>query len=147
MRSDFTSLYASLGVDPDCDVETLKRLFRRRIAELHPDRGATLSEEELMLLYLEALRFHRRHGRFPGARVRGSGNTIRLAAIEPRLPRHALVAVPTLADGDGASRQQVMTVTLLTLLGLLLLGFGIWAIDGDDPVSAGTGPPHAASAG
>ncbi|MGG6462861.1 hypothetical protein [Solilutibacter silvestris] len=146
MTSDFTSLYASLGVDPDCDVETLKRLFRRRIAELHPDRGATLSEEELMLLYLEALRFHRRHGRFPGARVRG-GNTIRLAAIEPRPLRHELVAVPTLADGDGASRQQVMTVTLLTLLGLLLLGFGIWAIDGDDPVSAGTGPPRAASAG
>lgn len=145
MTSDFTSLYASLGVDPDCDVETLKRLFRRRIAELHPDRGASMSEEELMLLYLEALRFHRRHGRFPGARAR-SGNTIRLAAIEARMPRHELVAVAPPA-GDGASRQQVMTVTLLTLLGLLLLGFGIWAIDGDDPITDGTGPPYATPAG
>ena len=146
MTSDFTSLYASLGVDPDCDVETLKRLFRRRIAELHPDRGATLSEEELMLLYLEALRFHRRHGRFPGARIR-SGNTIRLAAVEPRPPRQELVAMPVIPGGDGASRQQVMTVTLLTLLGLVLLGFGIWAIDGDDPVSAGAEPQHLAPAG
>ncbi|MBW8823327.1 MAG: J domain-containing protein [Xanthomonadales bacterium] len=126
MTSDFTSLYASLGVDPDCDVETLKRLFRRRIAELHPDRGASLSEEELMLLYLEALRFHRRHGRFPGTRARG-GNTIRLAAVEARMPRQELVAVP-IPGGDGASRQQVVAVTLLTLLGLLLLGFGIWAV-------------------
>lgn len=139
MASDFTSLYASLGVDPDCDVETLKRLFRRRIAELHPDRGATLSEEELMLLYLEALRFHRRHGRFPGTRIRSGNNTIRLAAIEPRPPRQELVAMPAIPGGDGASRQQVMTVTLLTLLGLVLLGFGIWAIDDDDPVSAGAG--------
>ena len=32
MESDFTSLYASLGIDPDCDVDTLKGLFRRRIA-------------------------------------------------------------------------------------------------------------------
>ena len=104
MASDFTSLYASLGVDPDCDVETLKRLFRRRIAELHPDRGATLSEEELMLLYLEALRFHRRHGRFPGTRIRngnGSGNTIRLAAVEPRSPRQELVTISSIPDGDG----------------------------------------------
>lgn len=146
MASDFTSLYASLGVDPDCDVETLKRLFRRRIAELHPDRGAELSEEKLMLLYLEALRFHRRHGRFPGARMHGGGNTIRLAAIDGRMPRYEMVAIPAM-DGDGASRRQVMTVTLLTLLGLVLLGFGIWAIDSDDPVSAGTGPPHVASAG
>ena len=145
MTSDFTSLYASLGVDPDCDVETLKRLFRRRIAELHPDRGASLSEEELMLLYLEALRFHRRHGRFPGARARG-GNTIRLAAIETRMPRQELIAMPA-PRGDGASRQQVMAVTLLTLLGLLLLGVGIWAIDDDDPVSASTGPPHVTPAG
>lgn len=145
MASDFTSLYASLGVDPDCDVETLKRLFRRRIAELHPDRGAILSEEELMLLYLEALRFHRRHGRFPGTRIR-SGHTIRSATIEPP-PRQELAAMPVLPDGDGASRQQVMTVTLLTLLGLVLLGFGIWAIDGDDPVSAGAGPEHFAPAG
>ena len=148
MASDFTSLYASLGVDPDCDVETLKHLFRRRIAELHPDRGATLSEEELMLLYLEALRFHRRHGRFPGARVRGS-NTIRLAAIEPRPSQQvlatALVTAPSMGPGGDASRQQVMTVTLLTLLGLLLLGLGIWAIDGDPPAAAGTGPPHAAT--
>ncbi len=146
MTSDFTSLYASLGVDPDCDVETLKRLFRRRIAELHPDRGASLSEEELMLLYLEALRFHRRHGRFPGARVRG-GNTLRMAALEPRWPRHELLPASVIPDGDGASRRRVMAVTLLTLLGLALLGFGIWAIDGDDPVSAGTGPPQAATAG
>lgn len=141
MTSDFNALYASLGVDPDCDVDTLKRLFRRRIAELHPDRGATLSEEELMQLYLEALRFHRRHGRFPGSRVR----VVPLAqrAIEARLPRFDLVA-PAPAPRAGPPRH-VRTVTLLALLGLVLLG--IWAIDDGEPVTAGTAAPRGSTAG
>lgn len=144
MESDFTSLYASLGIDPDCDVDTLKGLFRRRIAELHPDRGASLSEEQLMLLYLAALRFHRRHGRFPGARIRG--NTMRQRSIGAQMARQELIAVPVQPD-DGASRKQVMTVTLLTLLGLVLLGIGIWAIDDRDPVTADAGPGYAVPAG
>ncbi|PNS08139.1 J domain-containing protein [Solilutibacter silvestris] len=146
MTSDFTALYASLDVDPDCDVDTLKHLFRRRIAELHPDRGAALSEEDLMMLYLEALRFHRRHGRFPGARVRGAA--IQPRAVEEQLPRHEVVAaVHPDESGDDATRKQVMAVTLLTLLGLALLGLGIWAVDGADPLTAATGPPWGTSAG
>lgn len=142
MASDFTALYSSLGVDPDCEVETLKRLFRRRIAELHPDRGARLSEEELMMLYLEALRFHRRHGRFPGARASSS---IRLRGTD-RLARHRdAVAVVMTPREEDASKRQAMTITLLTLLGLALLGLGVWAIDDADPATAGTGPPGMAS--
>ena len=142
MASDFNALYASLGVDPDCDVDTLKQLFRRRIAELHPDRGA-MSEEELMQLYLEALRFHRRHGRFPGARAR--------AAPPSRLPgnlvaRQELVALPPVATTGGSARH-VRAVTLLALLGLVLLGLGIWAIDDGKPVTARTSPLPGATAG
>ena len=128
MSNDFTALYSSLGVDPDCEVEMLKRLFRRRIAELHPDRGARLSEEELMMLYLEALRFHRRHGRFPGARTSGEPVRLRVAGHAPHrgdtVSRNMVVNAAT---ADDASQRQVLTTTLLTLLGLALLGLAIWA--------------------
>lgn len=144
MTSDFNALYSSLGVDPDCEVDTLKRLFRRRIAELHPDRGA-MSEEELMQLYLEALRFHRRHGRFPGARARTASLSQGLPGS--RVPRQALVAVPPLATAAGESARHVRTVTLLALLGLILLGLGIWAIDDGKPATARASPLSGATAG
>lgn len=143
MASDFTALYSSLGVDPDCEVDTLKRLFRRRIAELHPDRGARLSEEELMMLYLEALRFHRRHGRFPGARVPAATIRSRPAGHWSTQGDAATVVMAT-AQED-ASRRQAMTIIMLTLLGLALLGVGVWAIDDAEPITAGTGPPNTAS--
>ena len=142
MASDFNALYASLDVDPDCEVDTLKRLFRRRIAELHPDRGA-MSEEELMQLYLEALRFHRRHGRFPGARARAAPPTQRLPPN--LLARQELVALPP-ATTAGSSRH-VRGVTLLALLGLVLLGLAIWAIDDGKPVTARAAPLPGATAG
>ena len=146
MASDFTELYSSLGVDPDCEVETLKRLFRRRIAELHPDRGSQLSEEDLMMLYLEALRFHRRHGRFPGART--PATSIQPGMIDRlRLVHMRGSGVAAMTVEDDASRRQVLVVTLLTLLGLALLGLGIWAIDGGDPVTAATGPSGGWSSG
>lgn len=69
---DFIALYRALGCRPECTPEELKRAYRRRVSELHPDRtgDGTESEEALKLLnlgYAAALEFHRSHGRFPAA--------------------------------------------------------------------------------
>ena len=69
---DFLALYRELGIDPDCAPEALKRAYRRRVSELHPDRsGEGVAGEEalksLNLGYAAALEFFHVHGRFPGA--------------------------------------------------------------------------------
>ena len=75
MSQDFSLLYSQLGLEPGCSLEDLKRAYRVRVAELHPDRHgdndasseAHLAElTELTALYSEAVRFHRIHGRLPG---------------------------------------------------------------------------------
>ena len=38
MEVDFHSLYSELRVQPDCSLDDFKRAYRRRVAELHPDR-------------------------------------------------------------------------------------------------------------
>ena len=75
MSQDFASLYLQLGLRPGCSLEELKRAYRVRVAELHPDRHADQSDSseahaaltQLTALYSGAIRFHRIHGRLPGA--------------------------------------------------------------------------------
>lgn len=92
MDSDFNQLYAQLRLRPDCTLDEFKRAYRRRVAELHPDRrpeeagqvadSQATALSELTSLYTTATRFHRAHGRLPGAppRPRVAMN----AAAEPR---------------------------------------------------------------
>lgn len=78
MSQDFALLYQQLGLQRDCSLEELKRAYRVRVAELHPDRhrDEPTSDEthraltELTALYSGAIRFHRIHGRLPGATPR-----------------------------------------------------------------------------
>ena len=76
MKRDLAQLYSQLDLQPDCTLEEFQRTYRRRIAELHPDRGADAATPEVRLLlpeliwlYATATRFYRRHGRLPGARL------------------------------------------------------------------------------
>jgi len=78
MSQDFALLYMQLGLHPDCSLEELKRAYRIRVGELHPDRHldrpSTDDENsaltELTALYSGAIRFHRIHGRLPGSTPR-----------------------------------------------------------------------------
>ena len=74
ITTDFLLLYHELKVTPDCSVDHFKRAYRRRVAELHPDRArgianpaATARLQTLTRLHDEAMRFYDRHGRLPGA--------------------------------------------------------------------------------
>ena len=88
--TDFLRLYQELGLAPGASVEDLRQAYRRRVAELHPDRmGKTFSAtvpgaadrlQQLTALYGAATQFHRQHGRLPGASAPprpqgGSGQT------------------------------------------------------------------------
>nr|WP_298129098.1 J domain-containing protein [uncultured Pseudoxanthomonas sp.] len=73
--ADFLTLYKELGVGPECDPDSFKRAYRRRVSGLHPDRAGTDAggEDTLKTLnyaYSAALEFHRAHGRFPGSTVK-----------------------------------------------------------------------------
>lgn len=72
---DFSSLYRELRLTPSASLPDMKLAYRRRVAELHPDRihndgEAALAASELQRLtrlYNDAMDFERRYGRLPGA--------------------------------------------------------------------------------
>jgi hypothetical protein len=75
VSADFARLYAHLGLQADCSLEEFKQACRRRIRAQHPDLAretpapdaSQIPLVELLPLYVSALRFHRHHGRLPGA--------------------------------------------------------------------------------
>jgi len=74
MGVDFSQLYSLLDLEPDCSLEQLKHAYRKRVAELHPDRRASQDPNDeatgrlatLLPLYRMAIQFHEQHGRLPG---------------------------------------------------------------------------------
>ncbi|WP_417475368.1 hypothetical protein [Luteimonas mephitis] len=71
IEPDFDALYRDLGITAQCALPAFKQRYRRRVAQLHPDRGGgTRNAEALKMLnqrYSAALAFQRRHGCLPGA--------------------------------------------------------------------------------
>lgn len=130
MKPDLDSIYAELDIDPRCSLADFKRAYRRRIAELHPDREGTRSrnpEDEAVLrnlirVYAAVTRFHRRYGRMPG------GHPAHLRA--PGLPRFARVdrGVPAVEPGrSGEARRTRATMTLVGLFIALVLLLASWS--------------------
>lgn len=69
-QTDFNALYRELGIEPDCALDDFRLAYRRRVADLHPDRVGASGEDglkSLNLRYAAALEFHRHYGRLPGA--------------------------------------------------------------------------------
>jgi hypothetical protein len=106
MNQDFAHLYRQLGLRPNCSLDEFKQAYRRTVARLHPDRVgaegmsaamAQLPLPDLMALYARALRFHRAHGRLPGATSPGrsqrndDGGT---ANVPPSLPSMPVAEQP-----------------------------------------------------
>jgi hypothetical protein len=96
-QTDFLALYRELGIDPACSPDALKRAYRRRVSELHPDRvsedaGGEEALKSLNLGYAAALEFFHVHGRFPGAP----------AVAVPRAPAPPLRPLTAAAAGEAA---------------------------------------------
>lgn len=163
MRPDFSRLYAHLDIRPDCTLDEFKRAYRRRIAELHPDKGAQADTPEshallpdLIVLYVTATRFHRRHGRLPGARPSlppRAGLLVAtpappLANSAPASPTTAEPAMlPTLpepssslaiATGERTSRRGMLMASVLVVLVVLLALSWDWPEPVADESAPGT---------
>lgn len=114
---DFIALYHELGVDPDGSVDSLRKAYRRRVADLHPDRVGVAGEDglkSLNLRYAAALDFHRHYGRLPGASPsRGAPRP----HARPHLPPHWIEDAPLAGkEARGPSRIVVYGILLLAAL-------------------------------
>jgi hypothetical protein len=149
---DFGQLYAQLGLQPDCSLEELKQAYRRRIAELHPDRkpsqasseGAEIPLSDLNSVYASALRFHKEHGRLPGSRSQA------FRTLGPSLPGRVADpdhAKPSMAEpGDDRSPdlqrgQKLVVLLLLSALALAIFLDSDSAASSTRPQSSATGDP------
>jgi len=138
MEPDLSLLYSELDLPLDCTLEEFKCAYRRRISELHPDRKgehqAPEAQEALLAListYVAVNRFHRRHGRMPGAAPRsasvanravGGGDSHPL----PMASRASLpVPVPS-SDHDATERSTRPTWKFVILFLALLVLLASW---------------------
>jgi len=126
MSQDFALLYVQLGLHPDCSLEELKRAYRVRVGELHPDRhlDRPSSDEdnsaltELTALYSGAIRFHRIHGRLPGSTPRFTAPASR-AAHEPHHAPPQSVRTP--ARNDRSAPSATPRIAVLSVLALVVV--------------------------
>jgi hypothetical protein len=144
MQPDFSHLYRAIGVRPDCSLDAFRHAFRRHVAGRHPDRADDAAPgddapplSEINALYAMAMRFHRRHGRLPGAALAANGaeaiavadsdgaggrasmrsGTARNDELGSGVPRAALDPAPA-----GARRW----TPWLVVAALLVVAIGVW---------------------
>lgn len=130
--TDFVSFYQQLGLGPDCSLAQLKNAYRRRVAELHPDRNPqrrgddAAQLQELTAAYHAALSFERRHGRLPGARP----------------PIEAVAATRQPRRPPDPSRRTGLRHIALAALAAGTLAWLAWNESGDDEPVATQAPMH-----
>jgi hypothetical protein len=158
MTADFAKLYDQLGIQADCSLEEFKQACRRRIRAQHPDlaRAGAASDAsqiplvELLPLYVSALRFHRRHGRLPGAApaqasaspqlraANGMAGSASVAAAS-RVAASRFAAPPQATDAPRARRS--LRAPLLALLAVAIIVAAIGGTDQrEDPDKGDAGP-------
>ncbi|WP_344759455.1 hypothetical protein [Luteimonas lutimaris] len=145
MNDDFSRLYAHLGLREDCSLDEFKQACRRRIQDQHPDRlhartghrrpagEPQIPLVELLPLYAKALRFHRRHGRLPGAPLHGA--TSLHAQDFPPAAQEAAMSVRRRPSRARETRPGSLRGPLLASLGVVatLALIGGWSDRQDAP--------------
>ncbi len=151
MSQDFSLLYFQLDLEPGCSLEELKRAYRVRVAELHPDRHGDRTDSnqglealtELTSLYSKAIRFHRIHGRLPGAAPKAGGEHTS-HTVHPAQPRHAgrgshdatptsprVTASRPIGRSDPAPNRTTPTLAIVTILVLVIVMLALhWSESG-----------------
>ena len=132
MEPDFSLLYTELDLPPDCSLEEFKRAYQRRITELHPDhnRGDPPSPESQAVLaalistYVAVKRFHRRHGRMPGAPTRSPA--MDAGGGESPLPPRSGLPVPAPMAAKDATVRTAWQLLILFLVVLVVLASWEW---------------------
>ncbi len=120
---DFERLYHEFGLARDADFDALRLAYRRRVAKLHPDRIDTADPisqdlanqhlQRLTALYEAAARFHREHGRLPGAAAAARGGA------PPPAPAPACTtsgADAPASTGSGRSRASIALACMLVVV-------------------------------
>lgn len=135
-KADFFTLYQQLGLKPGCTFDELKAAYRRRVAELHPDRRGTDADpadavrlQELTAAYNAASTFHRRYGRLPGG--------VHAAPRAP-MPRAAQPAAAAPAVSVGGRSRRWLWLALGG--GLLWLAWNGGVFDRGDEVAGDAAP-------
>ena len=121
-QTDFVALYSELGIEPDCSLDGLRMAYRRRVADLHPDRVGHSGEDELKALnlrYAAALEFHRHYGRLPGAPTTPPRRAQAATATAPRMGAAAWVVEEVEAASPRRS-SRVWVYGMLLLAALLV---------------------------
>lgn len=126
--TDFLRLYQELGLAPGATIEDLRRAYRRRVSELHPDRlgqtftatvpGAAERLQQITALYGAATQFHRQHGRLPGS----AGPSHRNATG----PEHA---PPSVLPDAAPRRSRLVWLLAAAVVIVWLVWFPPWAND------------------
>lgn len=151
-RADFTKLYAELGVEPACGMTAFKQAYRRRVAELHPDRPTAQARdpEQLIALnlgYAAALEFQREYGRLPGAPPparAGAGTTPGGNAADTPAPQptRAVVPLPAAATPVAPGSWRRLSVRRMLLPALLLIALAWHWMPGLSSAPAEATPAH-----
>jgi hypothetical protein len=139
--TDFLLLYKELRLRPGCGLGEFRQAYRRRVAELHPDRlqhqlyeDAAARLSSLNAMYASAMEFHKLHGRLPGEAS--------VYRPEPT-PRPQTPPAPAAAPAKRSS----WLLTVLLVLAALVVGWILGAVEGeggDDQSSASPGIPPVA---
>lgn len=154
---DFLADFAAIGIEPGCSSAELKAAWRRRVSDLHPDRGGrdaapagALAREELADIngaYRRLRRFQRLHGRMPGTAAQP--HPLPPPCPEPDDDRHAM--------HPHRARRRAWLPVILHLALLCVLATLVWLLleragvrDHDAPVRRAwqlPGPVHDPSGG
>lgn len=141
-KGDFVWLYEELALTPEAGLDELRLRYRQRVRTLHPDlnpgveldpeRSATL--RALNAAFQEAVEFHRRTGRLPGASHRPHTED------RPTPRRQRAVEMPV--TRPAANGWFPWAVSVLVLVAIVSLATGV-AFDPASTAGSVATPPRA----